>query len=107
MAKRILQSGRASQTKSLTMKIPVALYEEIQAFREQLKNSEYDLIFSASDICVEALENALKIARKEFAVIEGNSPEKTTTPEGNSGQVNRNISNSLSKGDFREIQEDV
>ena len=107
MAKRILQSGRANQTKSVTVKIPVALYEEIQAFREQLKSSPHDLIFSVSDICAEALENALKIARKEFAVIEENSPVKKVATKGNSGQRNRNLQESSSKADLKEIREDV
>ena len=106
MAKRVLLSGRASRMKSLTVKIPVALYEDIQAFREQLKNSEHDLIFSTSDICTEALENALKIARKEFAVIDENSPLKGTVAEGESGQRNQTLQSS-SGGDLMGIQEDV
>ena len=65
------------------------------------------MIFSVSDICAEALENALKIARKEFAVIEENSPLKKTADEGDLGQRDRNLQQSLSRVDSEGIREDV
>lgn len=69
MSKRVLQSAKANETKSLTLKLPAALHQELQDFKAELHRVAPNLIFNASAICAEALEDALKKARKELEAL--------------------------------------
>ena len=61
----------SKKNQNITIKIPYRLYRYIQ----DLKNIEPNLTFNVSEICKEALESYLKIARKELNEIKsGKSP---------------------------------
>ena len=86
MSKRVLQSKETDKSKTLTVKLPARLYEELQAFRAELGRVAPHLLFNASALCAEALEEALKRARKELEQLQAEpsgpkSPQEAETGE--------------------------
>lgn len=82
LSKRILQSTETAKTKSITLKLPAALHQELQEFKAELHRVAPNLIFNASAICAEALEDALKKARKELEALKAEQGGKQQGAEG-------------------------
>jgi hypothetical protein len=81
MSKRVLQAKEAEKSKTLAIKLPARLYDEIQAFKAELGRVAPHLMFNASALCAEALEEALKRARKELEQLQA-EPAAAAEPEG-------------------------
>ncbi len=71
----------ADQNQNVTIKIPYALYKDIQDLKSELREIEPNLSFNISKICAESLENTLKIARKELEEIKRNKTSSTESQE--------------------------
>ncbi len=71
----------ADKNQNVTIKIPHALYKDIQDFKAELKKVEPNLTFNISKICAESLENVLKIAKKELDNIKRDKSSVTESQE--------------------------
>jgi hypothetical protein len=66
-AKSILQPREADATRSITLKLPLPLVQELQQFQADLARQAPQLSFNVNAICAEALRQALRQARQELA----------------------------------------
>lgn len=79
--KSVFQSRESEETKSLTIKLPVSLYTEIQQLREEVARQAPQLLFNASAICGEALRQAVRQARQELAAMKAAPPAPAAVTE--------------------------
>ncbi len=69
------------KNQNITIKIPYELYKDIQNLKKDLKNIEPNLTFNVSEICKEALDGYLKIAKKELDEIKKDKSSVLDSPK--------------------------
>jgi hypothetical protein len=57
---------KQSETRTLSVKIPQSLYEDLRAFRQELQEFDPAMILNVNDLIVTALKRDLRIAREEL-----------------------------------------
>lgn len=53
-------------TRAIAVKLPQSLYEDLQAFRQELKEYDDTMILDVNDLVVTALKRDLRLAREEL-----------------------------------------
>jgi len=66
---------KLSETRTLSVKIPQSLFEDLKAFRQELKEFDPAMILNVNDLIVTALKRDLRIAREELTSLK-NTPLK-------------------------------
>ena len=64
---------KLSETRTLSVKIPQSLFEDLKAFRQELKEFDPAMILNVNDLIVTALKRDLRIAREELTSLK-NTP---------------------------------
>jgi GTPase involved in cell partitioning and DNA repair len=59
-------------TRTITVKLPQSLYEDLQAFRQELKEYDDTMILDVNDLVVTALKRDLRLAREELQKLKNN-----------------------------------
>jgi hypothetical protein len=57
---------RIHSTRVISVKLPLSLYEELQAFRQELQAFDNTMILDVNDLVASALKRDLRVAREEL-----------------------------------------
>lgn len=54
------------ETRNLSVRVPLPLFEDLQAFRQEVQNFDDTMVFNVNELIVAALKRDLRVAREEL-----------------------------------------